>query len=132
MQDPTLLHRLGNFAPSLYLVTFATDLGLSTKTGTLCLSMLNLLSAFGYGFMGWASDKNLPVALAVSAVGSAIAVFAIWGTSNGFAGLLGFSLLFGFTSPSWAALWPAMVSQSQTDPSQVRPSSLLLLLLDTL
>jgi hypothetical protein len=84
--------------------------------------MLNLFSAFGLIAIGAGSDKSLPATIAISTVGSAVAVFIVWGSANSFGVLLAFAILFGSLAPSLSGAWPSMVGKMQTDPSQVRPS----------
>ncbi|KAJ3913037.1 MFS general substrate transporter [Lentinula edodes] len=107
---------LGSFLPSLYLPTFASDLNLGTTSGTLALSFLNGASVPGLIFLGWLSDAlDVQWSILISSLGSASAVFFLWGFSESLSPLLVFSCVYGFLAPSWSALWPRFVATSDGD-----------------
>lgn len=65
----------------------------------------------GLIFLGWLSDRfDLRIAMLVSALGSALAVFLLWGLSESLPLLLVFSFVYGFLGPSWSALWPRFIT----------------------
>ncbi|KAJ7782377.1 MFS general substrate transporter [Mycena maculata] len=106
-----LVQGLPTYIPSLYLPTFAADLGLSNAAGSLTLSMLNGASVPGLIFLGWLSDRfDLRIAMLVSTLGSALAVLLLWGLSESLPLLLVFSFVYGFLGPSWSALWPRFIA----------------------
>ncbi|ESK86465.1 monocarboxylic acid transporter [Moniliophthora roreri MCA 2997] len=124
-----LIQAFGNFIPSLYLPTFATDMKLGTTSGTLAISLLNGASAPGYIFLGWLSDRfDLRISILLSSLGSGIAVLCIWGTSSqsALAPLVIFACTYGFLAQSWSALWPRFVSASTHDDSDPNLASSLL------
>lgn len=102
---------------------FANDLKLSTTSGTLALALMNGkrfvychgLSKFstnepatatsvpGLLVIGGMSDKfDLRVSIAVSTVGSALAILLVWGFTAKLVPLLFFACLYGFFSSGYA------------------------------
>lgn len=79
----------------------------------------------GLIFLGWLSDRfDLRIAMIVSTLGSALAVFLLWGLSNSLPPLMVFSFIYGFLGPSWSALWPRFITSIVGDDP--RMSSLVL------
>ncbi|KAK0195059.1 MFS general substrate transporter [Armillaria mellea] len=117
-----LVQGLGIFLPTLYLPTFATDLGLNnaTSVGTWSLSLMNGASAPGLIFLGYLSDRfDLRISIFISALGSSLAVLFIWGFTTHIAPLLVFACVYGFLAPSWSAMWPRFISTvAGDDPHQ--------------
>ncbi|KAK0245399.1 MFS general substrate transporter [Armillaria nabsnona] len=108
-----LIQGLGTFLPTLYLPTFATDLGLNNaaSAGTWALSLMNGTSAPGCIFLGYLSDRfDLRISIFLSALGSSFAVLCIWGFTTHLATLLVFAAVYGFLAPSWSALWTKFAS----------------------
>ncbi|KAJ6622018.1 MFS general substrate transporter [Mycena sp. CBHHK59/15] len=108
------------FIPTLYLPTFASDLGLSATAGSLTVSVLNGASVPGLIFLGWLSDRfDLRISMLVSTIGSALAVFLLWGLSASLPLLMVFSFVYGFLGPSWSSLWPRFATAiAGDDPRQ--------------
>ncbi|KAJ7141234.1 hypothetical protein C8R44DRAFT_763009, partial [Mycena epipterygia] len=46
----------------------------------------------------------------VSSLGSALAVFLLWGLSQSLPPLMLFFFIYGFLGPSWSALWPRFIT----------------------
>ncbi|SJK97120.1 related to monocarboxylate transporter [Armillaria ostoyae] len=117
-----LVQGLGIFLPTLYLPTFATDLGLNnaTSVGTWSLSLMNGASAPGLIFLGYLSDRfDLRISIFISALGSSLAVLFIWGFTTHIAPLLVFACIYGFLAPSWSAMYPRFISTvAGDDPHQ--------------
>ncbi|KAJ7760996.1 MFS general substrate transporter, partial [Mycena metata] len=99
------------YVPTLYLPSFAADTGLSDAAGSLTLSVLNGASVPGLIFLGWLSDRfDLRISIVVSGLGSALAVFLLWGLSKSLPQLMVFSFVYGFLGASWSALWPRFIA----------------------
>ncbi|KAJ7091979.1 MFS general substrate transporter [Mycena belliarum] len=106
-----LVQGLPTYIPALYLPMFAADLGLDATAGSATLSMLNGASVPGLIFLGWLSDRyDLRISMLVSTLGSALAVFLLWGLSESLPLLLVFSFVYGAIGPSWSALWPRFIA----------------------
>jgi MFS family permease len=74
----------------------------------------------GLIFLGWLSDRlDLRVSIFASSVGSALAVFLLWGLSKSMALLLVFSAVYGFLAPSWSALWPRFIASIIGDDPRI-------------
>lgn len=70
----------------------------------------------GLIFLGWLSDAlDVQWSILISSLGSASAVFFLWGFSESLSPLLVFSCVYGFLAPSWSALWPRFVATSDGD-----------------
>ncbi|KAF9022193.1 MFS general substrate transporter [Hymenopellis radicata] len=105
-----LIQGLGNFIPTLYIPSFATDLGVESA-GTLGLALLNASSAIGQIMVGHLSDRSdLRITISLCAIGSTISVVVLWGLSSSLATIAVFSVFFGLFSTSWASLWPKFAS----------------------
>ncbi|KAJ7121354.1 MFS general substrate transporter, partial [Mycena crocata] len=121
-----LIQGLPTYIPTLYIPTFAADLGLSNEAGSLTLSVMNGASVPGLIFLGWLSDRfDLRISMLVSSLGSALAVFLLWGLSKSLAPLIVFSFVYGFLGPSWSALWPRFIASIVGDDP--RMSSIILI-----
>ncbi|KAL0567622.1 hypothetical protein V5O48_014374 [Marasmius crinis-equi] len=108
-----LVQAFGNFIPSLYLPAFAADMNMSATSGSLAIALLNGFSAPGCIFLGHLSDRfDLRISILLSSLGSAVAVFCIWGTTpdSAAAPVLAFAAIYGFLAQSWSALWTRFVS----------------------
>ncbi|KAK1217035.1 hypothetical protein PQX77_020309 [Marasmius sp. AFHP31] len=117
-----LIQASGNVIPRLYLHTFASDMNISPTIGSLSIALLNGFSAPGSIFLGYLSDRcGVRIAILLSALGSAVAVFCIWGITpkSSVAPVLVFAAIHGFLSQGWSALWTRFASISMTgkDPN---------------
>ncbi|KAL0068217.1 hypothetical protein AAF712_004602 [Marasmius tenuissimus] len=116
-----LIQASGNVIPRLYIHTFASDMNVSPTIGSLSIALLNGFSAPGSIFLGYLSDRcGVRIAILLSALGSAVAVFCIWGiTPKSVAPILVFAAIHGFLSQGWSALWTRFASISMTgkDPN---------------
>ncbi|KAI5477336.1 hypothetical protein MNV49_006478 [Pseudohyphozyma bogoriensis] len=106
-----LLSSCGNFIPSIWIPTYALDLSLSTKDGTLLLSLMNAASVPGCLTMGYLSDI-IPVqyVIMLSCGGSAASCLLLWGFAKSLPILVVFCLTFGFLGLSFTAVWTKLVS----------------------
>ncbi|KAF5373756.1 hypothetical protein D9758_000933 [Tetrapyrgos nigripes] len=115
----SLLQGFGSFIPTLYLPTFASDIQMSSATGTLAVALVNGASAPGQVFFGWLSDRNLTRSILISSLCSSLSVFLLWGLTGGLGPLLAFSCVYGFMALGWTAMWPRCISASAVDdPTQ--------------
>lgn len=65
--------------------------------------------------IGWLSDHNLRITIILSSVGSALAVFLLWGLSPSLPSYAAFSFTFGFLALGWAAQYPRFASACAAD-----------------
>ncbi|KAG8977429.1 hypothetical protein FRC05_001827 [Tulasnella sp. 425] len=113
-----IIQALANFLPGIYLPSFANDLNLSTTSGTLALALMNATSMPGLILIGGMSDKlDLRLSISLSTVGSALAIFLVWGFTAKLAPLLVFACIYGFFSGGFSVLWPKFIGViSKDDP----------------
>ncbi|RDW71001.1 hypothetical protein BP6252_07564 [Coleophoma cylindrospora] len=114
-----LVQGLGYFFPSLYLPSYATSIGLSSKEGAVLLAIMSISQVLGQMSFGYLSDRKLPLNLLItlSTVMSTIAVFACWGFAHTFKLLLVFSMVYGYFGAGYVAMWARMGTAVSEDPT---------------
>ncbi|KAK4181243.1 putative transporter [Triangularia setosa] len=107
------LMQFAGFIPLSYLSGYVLVKGFSQEFSFDVVTVLNASSAFGRVAGGWLGDVvGVYNANLVFAVVTAIACFAVWlPVEEGKAGMIGFAVLFGFTSGSNASLVPVTVGK---------------------
>ncbi|KAF2636807.1 MFS general substrate transporter [Massarina eburnea CBS 473.64] len=108
-QSVVVLQGLGYFLPAIYLPTYALSLGASGLQSTVTIVLLNFAAFLGSLTMGTAVDKwDVTNCLAISAMGSTLAVFLLWGFATNLAVLYVFCVMYGAfagcNSSSWSAV----------------------------
>lgn len=92
-----LIQSLGFPIPAVFLPKFAVSLGYSVAIGTLFLVLFNVSSVVSTIVFGALTDRyDVANVLLSLALGSIIAVFAFWGTSDGLPMTVIFCLTYGF------------------------------------
>ncbi|KAF8893516.1 major facilitator superfamily domain-containing protein [Infundibulicybe gibba] len=77
-------------------------------------------SAPGLIFVGWLSDRfDLRLSIALTAIGSSLSVFLLWGFATKLPLLAIFAFVYGLLAPSWSALWPRFISTVAGDDPHV-------------
>ncbi|KAH6981256.1 major facilitator superfamily domain-containing protein [Ilyonectria sp. MPI-CAGE-AT-0026] len=106
------------YIPSLYLPSFASDLGLSTTMGALILALNNGATVFGQVGFGLLSDRvnNVLILVCVSSLASAIASFALWGCARSLETIMTFSLVYGWFAGGYVVFWTKFGSVLSEDP----------------
>ncbi|KAH7161489.1 monocarboxylate transporter [Dactylonectria macrodidyma] len=106
------------YIPSLYLPSFASDLGLSTTMGALILALNNGATVFGQVGFGLLSDRvsNVLILVCVSSLTSAIASFTLWGLASSLETVMVFSLVYGWFAGGYAVFWTKFGSVLSEDP----------------
>ncbi|CAH0019190.1 unnamed protein product [Clonostachys rhizophaga] len=103
---------LGMFLPFNYVLTQAETAGMSETLIPYLLSILNAVSIFGRILPGIVADKigrfNVVVIICLM---SAIFCLAIWIPINNTAGILVFTVIFGFSSGGVISLAPTLIAQ---------------------
>ncbi|WWC88807.1 uncharacterized protein L201_003720 [Kwoniella dendrophila CBS 6074] len=110
---------LGNFVPSLWLPSYADDLGLHNPNGVALVAILNASTGFGNGLLGYLTDKiSLRSTILISCVGSALACAFLWGFGKNPGILVTFAIVFGLLGPSFSACWSKIIHLvSRDDPT---------------
>lgn len=105
------LTSLGNFLPSIYLPSFATDIGLSTSESTLLIVIMNVASIPGLLILGHLSDRcNLRAVILISCLGSSLACLFLWAFAKSMTLLVFFSVFFGASGLAFSAIWTKLIS----------------------
>ncbi|KAF2739745.1 MFS general substrate transporter [Polyplosphaeria fusca] len=120
LQIGNILQSLGYFLPSTYLSSYAVQqVGTSTTVGTVVLAIVNVTSVPGGIVLGSLND-HFPVTLAIliSSLGSALAVFFFWGFASHVTLLTIFSITYGFFAGGFSSTWSGVL----TDLKQQSPA----------
>ncbi|KAI8632636.1 major facilitator superfamily domain-containing protein [Xylariaceae sp. FL1651] len=112
---------LGYYIPSLFLPTFASDLGLSGIIGALILATNNLASVLGQVSFGYLCDRvnNVLLLVFLSSSISSIAAFTIWGLARSLGPLLAFALIYGWCAGAFPVFWQKFGSTLSHDPQPI-------------
>lgn len=108
-----VIESLGYFLPPLYLPTYArSTFGTGNFLSTLTIILLNGAGCVGNISMGLLVDKlHFTTCVLISTVGTAIAVFCLWGLSTNLGTLYVFCLAYGLFAACWASTWPGIVRE---------------------
>jgi MFS family permease len=117
----TLIQGLGFFFPSVYLPSYAADIGLSSTQGALILAVMAVAQVLGQFVFGYLSDKHLPVSTlaTICSFMAMVATFGLWGMAKSLSLLLSFSIIFGFFAYGFATMRVGMGRAVSDDPSGV-------------
>jgi hypothetical protein len=99
------LQGFGYSFPSLYLPSYASSIGLSTKSGALLLALMSIFQVGEKFVFGLLSDRKVPldVLASVFTVVAAIARLAIWRTAESLPVLVAFAIVYGFFTAGFTA-----------------------------
>jgi len=122
-----LSQSFGYYPVPFYIPTYTTAVGLPTATGTLALSLFNLSTVVGQVIAGlicnWMGYNLLMV---VSAIGSALAAYLVWGFAHNAVFIYLFAVLFGGVSGAFSSsTTPAsadLASQNMEEVSMIMGS----------
>ncbi|KAK7686188.1 hypothetical protein QCA50_010408 [Cerrena zonata] len=108
----TILQALSYFPVSLYIAMFTTKLS-SPLSATIVLSIFNSSGVVGQILIGHLSDiVPYPWVMFVSAMGSALSAFLLWGFADSLTRVFTFAIIFGGLSGGFSSVWPAAASDS--------------------
>lgn len=114
---------LGGFLPTIYLPTYATDLGLSKNTGTLLLILMNIASIIGLLGQGWLSDRMpIKAVVFISCAGAALTSFLLFGFATNVPVLVLFSIFWGLTALGFSSLWTRIISTVAAEDPLLPPT----------
>ncbi|KAI1798150.1 MFS general substrate transporter [Ganoderma leucocontextum] len=101
-----LVQGLSYFPVSLYIASFTQQLS-TPLTATIVLSLFNSAGVVGQVILGYLTDRYAyPWIMFFSSLGSALAVFLLWGFAQGPALIYPFAIIFGALSGGFSAVWP--------------------------
>lgn len=117
-QLTNVVEALGYFLPGIYLPSYASEvLGAGPFPSALTLLIVNLGAVVGCVAMGWLTDRlHISMCLAISAVGTAIATFSLWGLGRNLTTLYMFCILYGLFAGAYTSAWPGIMRQISTMP----------------
>ncbi|KAF2179001.1 MFS general substrate transporter [Zopfia rhizophila CBS 207.26] len=114
LQTGNILEGLGYFVPSIYLPTYARQLGASNPVSALTIILFNIASVFGCVIMGSIIDRwHVTTCICISTLGSTLAIFLLWGFSTSLPPLLIFSLMYGLFAGSFSSTYPGVMMAVQ-------------------
>lgn len=114
LQSVNIVQSMGYFLPTTYLPTFARSLGASEFGSISTVILLNAATFVGCLCMGIAVDKcHVTTCLMVSAIGSALSVFLLWGFSVSLPPLYVFSLAYGAFAGCGSSSWSAIMRDTR-------------------
>ena len=122
----TLIQAIGFFLPTLYLPTQAESFGASDMEASLTITVYNLATVFGCIIMGILVDHyHATTCILVTAVGSTVAIFAIWGFTDRLVLLYVFCILYGMFAGSFSSSWAAIIREVTKESINADPSIVL-------
>ncbi|KIY02594.1 uncharacterized protein Z520_01059 [Fonsecaea multimorphosa CBS 102226] len=98
------LYYLGMFSPFFFVTSYAVSIGLSTSFAFYLVSILNAASLFGRISAGWAADRYGHFNMCSLAAMTSAVVAYCWTAAQSSAGLVVWSLAYGFCSGSILSL----------------------------
>lgn len=119
-QITNIVEALGYFLPGIYLPSYAREtLGAGPFPSALTLLVVNIGSVIGCVAMGWLTDRmHVTSCLALSAVGTAIGTFLLWGLGQNLVTLYFFCIIYGFFAGSYTSAWPGIMRQISMLPDR--------------
>jgi len=112
-QIANILQALGYFIPTIYLSTYAQDLGLSKETGSLLIALVNVAAVFSQLCIGYLVDRlSVSTVMLISAVGSSLVSFVFWGTATRLPLLTIFSVGYGLFAGGFTSTFIGMTKET--------------------
>lgn len=113
-QSGNIIQSLGYFLPAIYLPTFARSLGASGLESTVTVILLNGAAFVGSLCMGSAVDRfDVTNCIFISAIGSTLGVFLLWGLSTSLPLLYIFCLVYGAFAGCNSSSWSAVMKNTR-------------------
>ncbi|PTD11421.1 hypothetical protein HYE67_008117 [Fusarium culmorum] len=110
-QLANITQALGFFLPGIYLPSYArTALGAGTFASALTVLLINVASVFGCVAMGALTDRlHVTNCFLISAMGTALSVFLLWGFSTNLPVLYIFCVAYGIFAGSYTTAWTGIM-----------------------
>lgn len=108
-QGANIFQACGFYLPNIFLPTFVREqFGTSTFMSTLTIMLFNLSATVGLTGMGALADRyRSTTCVMISATGSAVSVFLLWGLSTSLPVVYVYCVLYGLFAGCWPATWQA-------------------------
>lgn len=109
---------LGFLLPGIYLPTLARAIGAALLASALAVLLLNVADVFGCAAMGSLSDHlDVTSCLVVSAAGTALGTFLLWGLATSLPVLLLFCVINSLFAGSYSLVWTRIMRQDSLEPA---------------
>ncbi|GAA5853637.1 hypothetical protein JCM5353_004829 [Sporobolomyces roseus] len=110
----------GMYSPYFYIQDYAIENGVSRNLAFYALSILNAASVFGRIIPNWLADTYGPLTILIpNCVLSGILIFLFLPMCRSAAGVVVFSILFGFASGAYVSMMPATVASMTKNMGEV-------------
>ena len=107
-------------------LAYASSIGLSSLSATLAVSILNCASIIGTILIGSLTDHlHITTVLLISATGSALSSFLLWGFASARPILYLFAFAYGIFAGGSAATWTGCLAEIQRDSGDAEAGVLL-------
>ncbi|KAI4728764.1 MFS general substrate transporter [Aureobasidium sp. EXF-10728] len=102
----TITQSLGFYLPTLYLPSYASAIGLSSKIGATLVALMSVASVIGQFTYGHLSDGRLSLSILLVSTTLVPAVFTLtlWGFAKSLAPLIVFVFIYGFFAYAYLAM----------------------------
>lgn len=119
-QVTNVIEALGYFLPGIYLPSYArTTLNAGPFLSALTLLVVNIGAVIGCVAMGSLTDHlHVTTCLLISAVGTAVGTFLLWGLGTNLAALYMFCIAYGFFGGAYTSTWPGIMRQISSTPGR--------------
>jgi MFS family permease len=105
-----MIQSLGFFLPPLFLPTYLHSLDASPIMKTLSIVLFNLASVVGCVVLGVLIDKlRVTTCLAISTVGAAVSILALWGLARNITMVFIFATVYGLFAGAFSSTWPGIM-----------------------
>ncbi|CAK4001245.1 Monocarboxylate transporter 4 [Lecanosticta acicola] len=115
-----IAYSLGIFLPSLWMPSYAAATGLPAYAGPLSLAFYNGGYSLGGIFLGHVADRvsHISIVISITAIGSTLAAFVLWGFAMSQGMLYCFAILWGIFGGGNNATWPGSAcAMNRHDPA---------------
>lgn len=120
LQLGNVIQAFGYILPNTYLASYAHTMGLPTITGAVVMAVFALASAPGGLCFGILADRiNPTTVILISSVGSAVAVFALWGFAKHVALLVLFAIMYGFFAGGFSSTYSGVLHELKTEDESI-------------
>ncbi|CAG7561199.1 unnamed protein product [Fusarium equiseti] len=119
-QLANVIQALGFFLPGIYLPSYArTALGAGTFPSALTVLLINVSSVFGCVVMGALTDRlHVTNCFMISAIGTALSTFLLWGFSTNLPVLYVFCIAYGVFAGSYTTAWTGIMHMVSAAPDR--------------
>ncbi|KND92100.1 Monocarboxylate transporter 10 [Tolypocladium ophioglossoides CBS 100239] len=116
-QAANICQALGFFLPGIYLPTYARAIGAGPFASALTILLVNVAAVFGCAAMGSLTDHlHVTTCLLISAIGTALGTFLLWGFATTLPVLFVFCIVYGLFAGSYTSAWTGIMQQITSEP----------------